>query len=618
MNNLAGISVIMPTYNQGAFIKRAITSLFAQHFNNWELIIVNDGSSDYTEDLVQEYIQEGRIHYYKNSENKGLGFCLNLGIQYANYEYISYLPSDDIYYADHLSSLFSTLSVRSDAVLCYSGLTYNNSDNYATGLSVERTVGPIEDKGLQLVQVMHRKTAFKWVERDVFVTADLNKMFWEQLKQVGQFVGSKNISCEWVSHPLQRHKIISKKFGGGLPFYKEYYGVKESLSFYTDGGECINEEKKLTERQNIRIAPGKLKILIVGELGFNPERLSVLEEHGHRLFGVWIPNPDLHNSVGPFSFGNIITLNVEHLKKQIEEVRPDIIYALLNTQAVRLAHYVMTSNPDIPFVWHFKEGPFFCRNAGIWKELFELYYNADGRIYINEECKDWYEQFIGDQNRPSYILDGDLPPKKWFTDIRSPLLSSSDGETHTVMAGRPYGITPSDMAVLASHKVHLHLYGEFYQKKWKAWVNESEQMASGYLHLHSHCKPENWSKEFSQYDAGWLHCFESENQGELIRCSWDDLNYPARMSTLAVGGLPMIQKNNNGHKVSSQRLLEKLQIGVLFRSFDDLGGQLNEKDTLNQLKENCWRNRERFSFDYYIDDLLTFFENVIATKKQNN
>ena len=613
-----GISVIMPTYNQGSFIGIALASLFVQTFQKWELIIIDDGSTDYTEDIIIDYLKDARVRCLKNQRNKGLGYCLNLGMQYASYNFICYLPSDDIYYANHLSILYDTFQNNSNAILCYSGLFHNNSDNYVSGLSVNESLGLIPGRSLQLVQVIHKKTNIKWAERKDFVTSDLNKMFWNKLKKEGAFVKTNIISCEWVNHPLQRHKIIGEDYGGGLLSYKKYYNTKDLLKFYTDKGNCIDEQALLFESKSTQIEQKKrLKILIVGELGFNPERLLEFEQRGHWLFSLWISNPDIHNSVGPFSFGNIVNLDFEQLEAQIAEIKPDIIYALLNTQAVRLAHYVMSSNPTIPFIWHFKEGPFFCRNNGIWKELFELYYNADGRIYINQECKDWFNQFIGDKNRPSLIMDGDLPPRKWFSDTQSPLLSVQDGAIHTVMAGRPYGITPADLKVLSNYNIHLHLYGQFYQAKWKSWVDECLTLAGDYLHVHPHCEPENWTKEFSQYDAGWLHCFESRNNGELIRCNWDDLNYPARMSTLAVAGLPMIQKANRGHKVASEQLLKELEIGILFTSFDNLGMQLNNTVAIKKTRDICWNKRFTFSFDHHLDELLAFFQTVIANKQRN-
>lgn len=610
----SGISVIMPTYNQGSFIIRAINSLFAQEHQNWELIIINDGSSDYTEDLLADYLADDRIRYIKNDTNKGLGACLNKGIQYASFEYISYLPSDDTYYKEHLSSLYQKIKEVDTAILCYAGLIYNYNDT-SNGSQRMSSIEKAYGYSLQLVQVVHRKTSCTWIERKELVTDDLDRMFWNELSQKGEFVGTGIVSCEWTNHPYQLHKIIQESNTGGIYLYKRYYNVNEAIRFQSTVGNYIDE---IDLYKNFRIIPekqDKLKILLVGELAYNPERICALESLGHKLYGLWIDSPHCYNAVGPLPFGNIEDLSLDEWQDQVNAIKPDVIYALLNYQAVPLAHFIMRANKEIPFVWHFKEGPFWCRSLGIWKELFELYYNADGRIYINPEIKSWYEQFIGEKTRLSHILDGDLPSGAWFTDKKAILLSDIDGEIHTVASGRPYGIAPSFVEDLARHKIHLHIYGDYTQSFWANWINQSIHSARNYLHLHPFCKPEKWVEEYSRYDAGWLHLFTSSNDGELLKCTWDDLNYPARMCTLAAAGLPMIQKKNSDHIVASEILIKTLDIGIFFNSVEDLAEQLNDKPAIKQVRENVWANRKSFSFDYHAQELVDFFMKVIEIKK---
>ena len=107
------ISVIMPTYKHKHFIRRAIASLQAQTFNDWELIIVNDASPDATEDIIPAHLDDKRIQYYSNNENQGLGACLNFGIEKAQGSYIAYLPSDDVIYKDHLTIFIRYFSKKS-------------------------------------------------------------------------------------------------------------------------------------------------------------------------------------------------------------------------------------------------------------------------------------------------------------------------------------------------------------------------------------------------------------------------------------------------------------------------------------------------------------------------
>jgi glycosyltransferase involved in cell wall biosynthesis len=64
MNNNLSFSVIMPTYNQCTFIRRAILSLFQQSYPFWELIIINDGSTDETDLYIKDYLNDKRVTYF--------------------------------------------------------------------------------------------------------------------------------------------------------------------------------------------------------------------------------------------------------------------------------------------------------------------------------------------------------------------------------------------------------------------------------------------------------------------------------------------------------------------------------------------------------------------------
>lgn len=604
-----GITVIMPTYNHAAFIYRAIKSLMLQSFQNWELIIINDASTDNTSEIIKDLLIDERIKYFKNKTNIGLGACLNKGLAHSKYNYIAYLPSDDLYHKNHLESLLSELEREEKATLVFSGIRHHYN---------RMAEGKIEGFPLQLVQVLHRKTADRWMEREELVTDDLDRMFWSKLASRGQFISTKEVSCEWVDHPDQRYKVIQEPIGG-IQLYKLKYKVKQPLRYHSTTGNLIDEIEYFKPfRKAAPVKKEGLKILLVGELAYNSERIYALEEYGHKLYGLWTDEPYWFNMVGPLPFGNVEDLPYENWVERIKVIKPDVIYALLNWQTVVFAHKVLTENPGIPFVWHFKEGPFICQEKGIWKELIDLFTRSDGQIYTNPEMKDWFEEFLPQKSEHTLILDGDLPKKEWFTDIKSPLLSEKDGEIHTVVPGRPIGLHPQNVAELAEGKVHLHFYGDFTHGQWKEWIKKTNMLAPGYLHIHSNCTQTNWVKEFSQYDAGWLHFFKSENYGELMKANWDDLNYPARMATLAVAGLPMLQRDNGGHTVATQNLVNKMELGLFFKTFKELGPILRDKENLSKIRENVWKKRMFFCFDEHVKELTDFFIKVIANKKSSD
>lgn len=608
-NNIPEVSVLMPTYNQCSFLPRAIESLLNQSFRNWELILVNDGCTDDTENVVQQYLSDERIIYLKNIENEGLGNSLNKAMTFARGSFISYLPSDDLYYENHLEKLYETLNRSPESVLAYSGLRYHYN-RYAKDMMPGRPI--------QLVQVLHRSTGKRWVEREELVTDDLNRMFWDDLKTTGKFIETNEVTCEWVSHPDQRHKKICEPIGG-INLYRSYYQVKFPLRFHSSVGNFIDEYRRFSNLKSpVKVhTDDKLKILLVGELAYNPERIIALEEEGHELYGLWMKDPYWFNYVGPLPFGRVKNLNREKWKEEIEEIKPDIIYGLLNWQAVPFVHEILQENSDIPFVWHFKEGPFICLEKGIWPELIDLYTKSDGQIYISPEMRQWFADFLPEYSRENtLLLDGDLPKMNCFTKKRTALLSETTGEIHTVVPGRPIGLHPHVVEELAKERIHLHLYGDFTQGLWKEWIKDTRKLATGYLHIHPNVDQDQWVEEFSKYDAGWLHAFQSMNFGEIRRATWDDLNYPARMATLAIAGLPFIQKDNEGHIVATQTLARNLDIGVFFKDIRDLANQCKNKNRMNELRENVWKKRDVFTFDYHSDSLVRFFRKIIAKKKE--
>jgi glycosyltransferase involved in cell wall biosynthesis len=597
------VTVIMPTYSQDKFIGRAINSLLKQTLSNWELIILNDGSTDLTFHLVQIFLEDERIKYLQHSTNKGLGASINEALNVARGNYISYLPSDDLFYKDHLQSLVDILEKNQDAGLAFSSFIHHYN---------RKAEGILNNEWYQLVQVMHLKNDDRWMERNELESDDLNKLFWNKIK--GKQVHTRALTCEWVDHPNQRYKIMQEPLGG-INTFRSFYNITVPLRYHTSKGNFTDEKKRYKSYRKKPTSPSQqngLKILLVGELAYNAERILSLEEKGHKLYGLWLKNPYWYNYVGPLPFGNVQDIEYSNWEEEVKKIQPDIIYALLNFQAVPIAYEVLKADTGIPFVWHFKEGPMICREKGTWNELIELFTKADGKIYCSNEMKNWFEEFLPDnKNNLSLVLDGDLPKKDWFTDERSPLLSEKDGSFHTVVPGRPIGLHPYHVEELAKENIHLHFYGDFIHGQWKDWIDKINKLAPGYLHIHANVDQENWVKEFSQYDAGWLHFFQSGNLGELARANWDDLNIPARLSTLALAGLPMLQKNNDGHIVAIQSLVKQFKIGLFFNNMNELKQQLQDKKMISEIRNNVWQQRHFFTFDYHVDELVDFFKKAI-------
>lgn len=95
------VSVIMPSYNTADFICRTIESVLAQTYENWELIIVDDHSTDETDNVVAQYT-DPRIQYVKNETNSGAAISRNRALRMAKGRWIAFLDSDDLWMPEKL------------------------------------------------------------------------------------------------------------------------------------------------------------------------------------------------------------------------------------------------------------------------------------------------------------------------------------------------------------------------------------------------------------------------------------------------------------------------------------------------------------------------------------
>jgi glycosyltransferase involved in cell wall biosynthesis len=102
------ISVIVPTYNRADLLPRTIDSVFNQTIEDFELIIVDDGSTDNTQSVVRSYTDD-RLIYIQFAENQGANAARNAGIQNATAQYVSFLDSDDKFTQTHLEVVVSHL-----------------------------------------------------------------------------------------------------------------------------------------------------------------------------------------------------------------------------------------------------------------------------------------------------------------------------------------------------------------------------------------------------------------------------------------------------------------------------------------------------------------------------
>lgn len=606
---LPRVSVLMPVFEGARLLPRAIASLLRQTKAEWELLIVDDGSADDTPAAAARFRADPRVRYRRLPYNRGLGAALNVGLREARAPFVAYLPADDVYGRSHLASL-CRVAADPAVALAWSGVCHRG----------ERTEGAPPGHSLQLVQVMHRRTRDRWAERAELESDDLERLFWSALRRRGEARGTGEVTCAWTDHPGQRHKAIRESHDGGLNVFRRHYRVATPLRFHSTDSGVVDEPalyRRFRERPPPEPAPGGLRILLVGELSVNPERVLAFAERGHRLFGLWTPHGLGDNTVGPLPFGQVGEIPRTGWREAVRALRPDLIYAQLNWRAVPFAREVLAAGTGVPFVWHTKESPQRSIARGEWPQLAELHQRSDAQVYSSPEQRAWFEQILPGCRNPerSMVLDGSLPKREWFEGGPARRLSRQDGEVHTAVLGRPIGFDAEFLAALAARRIHVHFHGLVRAHGptggWRSWLADAQRAASGYVHVHPRVDQRDWMRVLSRYDAGWMHRVRSTNGGELARATWDDLNYPARIGALMAAGLPLLQRRSPGCAVAVDALIREQGVGLLYEDAEDAAAQLRDRSRLTRVRATTWERRHDFTFDRRVDALLRLFREVV-------
>ena len=113
------VSIIMPAYNCAKYITESIASVTAQTYTNWELLIVDDASTDNTQQVVEALAQsDSRIKYIRLEKNSGAAVARNTAIEKADGRYLAFLDSDDLWYPEKLKKQLEFMQENGYSFTC--------------------------------------------------------------------------------------------------------------------------------------------------------------------------------------------------------------------------------------------------------------------------------------------------------------------------------------------------------------------------------------------------------------------------------------------------------------------------------------------------------------------
>lgn len=135
-------SVLIANYNNGRFLQEAIDSVFAQSYTNWEIVIVDDKSTDNSFEIYEKYKANSRFHIFYNEKNEGCGFTKRRCAEMANGEICGFLDPDDALAKDAIEIMIKEHELHEDVSMVYSRYYYADEQLNILGVSEHQCVLP--------------------------------------------------------------------------------------------------------------------------------------------------------------------------------------------------------------------------------------------------------------------------------------------------------------------------------------------------------------------------------------------------------------------------------------------------------------------------------------------
>lgn len=228
MNNRMYFSIIIASYNYSSYISKAIESVISQIYTNWEMIIVDDGSTDDSVEIIKQYCEKDsriKLYTHPNNENKGLAATLQLAIEKSQGEFLVFLESDDYIRNDYLSLKSEILNKHSDV-----GFIYNDIDIVYEGIpdneytEYQRRLNKYwksHDYPHKIIDIMHYRNCVPTfscvtVKKELLENCDFNSpnkawldyWLWIQLCDKTKFYYIQEKLTYWIRHD---NSYISKR-----------------------------------------------------------------------------------------------------------------------------------------------------------------------------------------------------------------------------------------------------------------------------------------------------------------------------------------------------------------------------------------------------------------------
>ena len=213
------VSIIVPVYNAGLFLDSTIESVLAQTYKNWELILINDRSTDGSKFVAEDYLSDKRIHWIDLKKNSGAATSRNAGIEIAKGRYIAFLDADDLWDKEKLAKQIAFMQEK-DCAFSFTGYEFATPSGVPNGKKV------IVPETITYKQALKNTTIF--TSTVIFDTEKLPK----------DSINMPTISSEDTATWWKVLKTIPKA-----------YGINEVLTYYRRNAGSLSANKMVAIRR---------------------------------------------------------------------------------------------------------------------------------------------------------------------------------------------------------------------------------------------------------------------------------------------------------------------------------------------------------------------------------
>jgi len=271
------ISVILNSFNQKKYIRKSIESVLSQSFDNFELIINDNASTDGTVEILKEFESINKIKIIYNEKNENIGKRLNESIKISNGEFISFLYSDDFYQKDKLSFQFELIKKLSKNYGLVYGPGYFFND---LGLKKIKKVPKIKKNSL-IEMLSQTETSIDMISPLFRKSCFQNIKFLENIFAEGEAIIFR-IACDYEvfyhDEILVNHRVTNENRGKAI--IKNYYMSKVSL--FMIKGHFLYKQKIIKKKINNYFAQNALRTSW-GNLRANGSKLQSLKLYQEAL-----------------------------------------------------------------------------------------------------------------------------------------------------------------------------------------------------------------------------------------------------------------------------------------------------------------------------------------------